>query len=179
VLSRYHPAQVALHWLSALFVLVAWLIGAFVFDALRHSDDALRLLALRAHMAAGLGVALVIALRLALRFALEQPPRATSGSAALDGLARGVHAALYVAALAVPASGLALAATKGLMPIVLGSSPAPLPGGLHDAPAREVHAAIATVLVSLVALHAFAALYHQFVRRDGLLARMWFVRETS
>ncbi|MBM3529390.1 MAG: hypothetical protein FJX62_14970 [Alphaproteobacteria bacterium] len=30
------------------------------------------------------------------------------------------------------------------------------------------------VLVALLALHVGAALYHHFVRRDGLLRRMWF-----
>jgi cytochrome b561 len=179
MVTRYHSSQVVLHWLSAALVLVAWLVGAFVFDAVRHSDQALRLLVLRTHMAAGLAVAFVIALRLALRFSLEQPPRATSGSVALDRLARGVHAALYVTALAMAASGTALAVTKGLMPIALGASQAPIPGGLHDAPAHEVHEAIGVVLVTLVALHAAAALYHQFVRGDGLLARMWFGHGTS
>jgi len=150
-----------------------------VFDAVRHSDQALRLLALRTHMAIGLTVAFLIALRLALRFALEPPPRVTSGSAALDRLAGGVHAALYVSVLAIVASGLALAVTKGLVPIVLGTSQAPIPGGIHDAPAHEVHEAIGAVLVALVVLHTLAALYHQFVRRDGLLGRMWFGQERS
>ena len=31
-----------------------------------------------------------------------------------------------------------------------------------------------TILLLLVLLHAGAALYHQFLRRDGLLGRMWF-----
>lgn len=179
MIARYHPTQVVLHWLSAVLVLIAWVIGAFVFDEVRQSTDALRLLALRAHIAAGLAAALVIALRIALRFALEQPSRATSGSAALDRLARGVHAALYVTVLAMVASGLALAVTKGLVPIVLGSSQAPIPGGIQHAPLREVHEAISVVLVALVVLHTLAALYHQFVRRDGLLTRMWFQQRSS
>jgi len=176
MLLRYHPSQVALHWLSAVLVLLAWAIGAIVFERVADSGRAAQLLALRAHMATGLAVAFVIALRLALRLALDQPPRATSGSAKLDALARAVHAGLYVAALAMPASGLALALSTGLAPIVLGQSQAPIPTGIHDAPALGVHAAIGVLLISLVVLHALAALYHQFVRRDRLLARMWFAR---
>ena len=33
---------------------------------------------------------------------------------------------------------------------------------------------IAKLLMALIALHLAAALYHQFVLKDGLLARMWF-----
>jgi len=179
MLARYHPSQVVLHWLSAVLVLLAWAIGALVFERVADSDGATRLLALRVHMAAGLTVAFVVALRLALRFALAQPPRATTGNARLDALARPVHAGLYAAALAMAASGLALAVTTGLPAIVLGRSQAPIPTGIHDAPAHAVHAAIGVVLISLVAVHALAAMYHQFVRRDRLLARMWFGRGRS
>lgn len=174
MLSRYHASQVVLHWLSALLVLLAWAIGALVFERVADSDSATRLLALRVHMAAGLTVGFVVALRLALRFALAQPPRATTGNAKLDALAPMVHAGLYLAALAMVASGLALAVTTGLPDIVLGRSRAPIPAGIHDAPVHAVHAAIGVLLISLVVLHLLAALYHQFVRRDRLLARMWF-----
>ena len=64
--------------------------------------------------------------------------------------------------------------STGLPPIVLGRSQAPIPAGIHDAPAHTVHAAIGVVLISLVAVHTLAALYHQFLRRDALLGRMWF-----
>jgi cytochrome b561 len=176
--ARYHPAQVVLHWLSAVLVIAAWVIGAFVFERISSAETAQKLLALRIHMTTGLTIALVVALRLALRFALESPPRATSGNALLDRIAPVVHAALYVAALSMAASGLALAVQAGLPAIVFGGADRPLPANLHKLAAREVHEVIGTILISLVALHAAAALYHHFVRRDGLLARMWFGAET-
>ena len=39
-------------------------------------------------------------------------------------------------------------------------------------PAEEVHQVLAYCLFGLAALHAAAALYHHFVRRDGVLVRM-------
>ena len=172
--ARYHPAQVVLHWLSAVLVISAWTIGALVFKRIPDTEAALKILALGVHMTTGLTIALVVALRLALRFTLASPPRATSGNALLDRLAPVVHAALYVAALAMAASGLALAVQAGLPAIVFGDADRPLPANLHKLAAREVHEVIGTILISLVALHAAAACYHQFVRRDRLLARMWF-----
>ncbi|WP_156943326.1 cytochrome b/b6 domain-containing protein [Ensifer sp. WSM1721] len=32
----------------------------------------------------------------------------------------------------------------------------------------------ANLLIGLLAFHAGAALYHHFIRRDGLLRRMWY-----
>ena len=39
---------------------------------------------------------------------------------------------------------------------------------------RAIHGQLANVLLALVALHILAALYHQFIRRDGLIGRMWY-----
>jgi cytochrome b561 len=39
-----------------------------------------------------------------------------------------------------------------------------------------VHGIVAKLLMLAIALHIGAALYHQFVRRDGLLSRMGFGR---
>jgi superoxide oxidase len=44
------------------------------------------------------------------------------------------------------------------------------PGVFH--PAEEVHQVLAYCLFGLAALHAAAALYHHFVRRNGVLLRM-------
>ncbi|KPK05148.1 MAG: hypothetical protein AMJ64_12160 [Betaproteobacteria bacterium SG8_39] len=173
-MSRYHPVQVVLHWLSAVLVIAAWVIGAIVFERLPSGESAPRVLLLGAHMATGLAIAFIVALRLALRLSLEQPAPATSGNPWLDRLAGVVHAALYAAALGMGASGLALAVQAGLPAIVFGNAQTPLPEDLGQFSARGVHAVIGTLLISLVALHAAAALYHHFVRKDGLLARMGF-----
>jgi cytochrome b561 len=40
-------------------------------------------------------------------------------------------------------------------------------------PTEEIHRYLAYALFTLAGLHVSAALWHQFIRRDGLLARMW------
>jgi cytochrome b561 len=40
-------------------------------------------------------------------------------------------------------------------------------------PTEDVHGYLAYALFALVGAHALAALWHQFIRRDGLLLRMW------
>jgi cytochrome b561 len=44
---------------------------------------------------------------------------------------------------------------------------------------REFHGLSWTALLVLILLHVAAALYHQFLRRDGLLSRMWFGRRAA
>jgi cytochrome b561 len=43
-------------------------------------------------------------------------------------------------------------------------------------PTEDIHGYLAYVLFALVGMHALAALWHHFVRRDGVLLRMWPAR---
>ena len=49
-----------------------------------------------------------------------------------------------------------------------------MPENLFVYPERAVHGNFAYVIAALVALHIGAALYHQFIRKDNLLSRMWY-----
>jgi cytochrome b561 len=40
-------------------------------------------------------------------------------------------------------------------------------------PTEDVHGYLAYALFALAGVHILAALWHHFVRRDGVLARMW------
>lgn len=61
-----------------------------------------------------------------------------------------------------------------MFPIVFGNSGEALPGDLTVLPQRVAHGLFARLLLALIVLHFAAALFHQFVRKDGLLDRMWF-----
>jgi cytochrome b561 len=55
----------------------------------------------------------------------------------------------------------------------------PLPADFDIHPSFVAHSLLATLLTALIALHVVAALYHQFVRKDALLRRMFFGRRLS
>lgn len=40
-------------------------------------------------------------------------------------------------------------------------------------PTEDIHGYLAYTLFALAGLHVLAALWHQYVRRDGVLQRMW------
>jgi cytochrome b561 len=171
--TRYHPALVGLHWFLAAFIVLALGLGMFVLKTIPNSSPQ-KLEALRAHMiGAGVILTLMIA-RFAIRLLTAKPEPATTGNPVLDRFARISHIAFYGLVAAMVATGLATALLAHLPSIVFGGSGAPLPQSFAIFPTRVIHGVIAKVFVALIAVHATAALYHQFVLRDRLLKRMWF-----
>jgi cytochrome b561 len=73
-------------------------------------------------------------------------------------------------------TGFATGRLAGLPEIVFAESGAPLPATFAAYPTFLAHFWLAVVLAGFVVLHVGAALYHQVVRKDGLLARMSFGR---
>jgi cytochrome b561 len=177
-MSRYHPALVFLHWLLAILLIVGLAVGTFVLDPILESDPA-KLDALRQHMIVGLVILALMLVRLIVRLRTSHPPEADIGVPTLNKLARWAHWALYIAVFGLIGSGIGMSILAGLPPIVFGGSGDPLPASFDDLPPRMAHGLFATLLALLIAGHVAAALYHQFVRKDGLLARMWFGERTG
>ncbi|MCZ7565530.1 MAG: cytochrome b/b6 domain-containing protein [Burkholderiales bacterium] len=170
--DRYHPLQAVLHWLSAAAILFALFMGMFSLSRIPNAETANKIFALRGHMALGIVIGAIMLLRLALRLTLAQPAPARSGSIWRDRLARTVHYGMYLAALGMAASGIAMALQTGLPGIVYAGSGAALPESFDALVPRRAHGVFARALFVLVALHLAGALYHQLVRRDRLMARM-------
>jgi cytochrome b561 len=84
-----------------------------------------------------------------------------------------VHVLFYVVVLGMIASGIGMMLLSGAAPLIFGGESALLPD-FWKYPQRIPHGIGARLLLALLALHAGAALYHHFIRRDGLLRRMWF-----
>jgi cytochrome b561 len=167
--ARYHPLLAGLHWLLALLIIGALTVG-FALASTGNSDPG-KVSVLRLHMMAGLSILVLMGFRFFVRMATRKPPRATTGYPELDILAPITHYGFYVLILLMAATGYWTASVAGLVPILLGSS-APLPQDFSVFPSFLAHGAIATILLSAIALHLSAALYHQFVRKDGLIKRM-------
>ncbi len=173
--ARYHPFLVALHWFLGAFLLLDLYLGTFLLKTIPNvSPDKLE--ALRAHMTGGIVILVLMSLRLVVRRASAKPPAATAGHVLLDRVAKASHFGLYALVFLMVATGIATALVSDLFAIVFAHSGAHLPATFDDVPTRVLHGYIAKALVALIALHIAAALYHQFVRGDGLLGRMWFGR---
>jgi cytochrome b561 len=173
--SRYHPVLVSLHWLLALLIVAALIVGFYWLGSIPNSDPQ-KISVLRLHMAGGILILVLMAIRFFVRMRTSLPPAATTGYPLLDRLAPITHYGFYVLVLLMVGTGYATAILAGLPAIVFDGSGDPLPPHLMIYPSLVAHSLIANLLVGLIALHVLAAFYHQFVRRDGLFRRMFFGR---
>ena len=177
-MARYHPALVALHWIMALMIIMALFFGKVLLSAMSNSDPA-KVEGLAGHMTIGLVLGGLLVLRLGVRLLSESPPHAKTGTAFLDRVGAATHWVMYLLVALMVASGIGIAMSTGLFPIVFGASGDPLPESFNGLAPRVAHGIVSTLLLALLALHVLAALYHQFVLRDGLFRRMWFGRRKS
>lgn len=165
--TRYGNVAITFHWLSALAIILA-LIGGLVMA--NSGDPATVRSILPIHI--GLGVlALVLTLgRIGWWIWGDRRPAPVGGlPAAQEWAARAVHGLLYVVILLMATSGIATVAISGAIPALLAGAPLP---DFSELIPRAVHGIMSKLLLVLLVAHIGAALWHQFVRRDHLLARM-------
>jgi cytochrome b561 len=172
--SKYNNIQVALHWLTALLIVLMLVMGHFVLEQTPNSDPG-KVDALRGHMMIGIGVLLLTLIRLVWRRKSAQPAHAATGNALLDKLGVAAHYGLNILALLVAASGIGIAILAGLPDIVFGGQGS-LPPDFSEYPPRLAHGILTKLLTALVLLHVIGGLWHQFFLKDSLFRRMWFGR---
>ena len=165
----YDGKTIALHWLTVLLVVGQWL-GAHAIDWFPRG--VLRTDMRSLHIVFGSFLAVLIVARLAWRWtrgrALLSPDHG-----ALKLAAAIVHALLYLLVVATVGLGLLNAWVRGDSLFGLVNLPKLAMGGkaLNDQ-VEHLHALAANAILVVAALHATAALWHQYWRRDGLLRRM-------
>lgn len=94
-------------------------------------------------------------------------------AAFLNGLGKVTHYALYLFVFLMAVSGVSLSLQAGLVQTVFGGVGS-LPADFFVFTACVLYKVIAPVLLLLILLHIGGALYHQFVIKDKLFARMSF-----
>lgn len=161
----------AIHWLGAGLVLLAYLISEFGEDMEEGASAGVDW-----HVFAGLALLLLFVPRLLAKFAASPlpitppPPRWSL----LPG--RLVTLALLLFVVVQPVLGILTVWSEGhALPIPL--TPWSLPPlivlgeGAEDM-LEEAHETLGTLFYAVIAMHAIAALWHHFIRRDTTLRRM-------
>lgn len=172
-MKRYHPALVAMHWIVAIMIFMALVIGGPMMADLKSTDPQ-KLSGLTGHMIWGSVVGALLIIRLITRFGTQKPPKADAKNGLLNMGAQVAHWGLYLLAMAMVASGLGIAASAGLFDIAFGGSGVPLPEDFSIYPPRVAHGIIGNLLLVLIVAHIAGWAYHQFILRDSLISRMWF-----
>ena len=167
--SRYGSIAIAIHWLTALAIVGMLFTGL---SAANMADDAAELALLRAHAVMGALIGVLTLFRILWFVAFDRRPADQPGMSSLQrGAAHAVHFGLYLVILIMVASGVGTIMLTGANLQLFGNAPLPLPD-FTLAPPFTVHGLVARMLIALLIGHIGAALYHQFIKRDRLLARM-------
>jgi len=169
-MKRYSTMMVLLHWVLAIFILGAIFMGAVVLDEM-ESTHPQKIILLQTHILVGMSILLLTVFRLYVRYTTPQPAALVSDKPVLDKIAKGIHHLLYLLTILTALAGVYLAASANL-PAVLLNHLGELPKDYEDFIAHEAHGLFADLLFFTILLHAAAALYHQFILKDGLLSRM-------
>jgi cytochrome b561 len=165
--SRYGTVAVAIHWTSALGIVVAFALGLMAAHA---SDPASVPTLVRGHVVIALAVVALTLLRILWWLVADRRPEPGPGQPRWQqAAAQTVHAALYVLILLMGTSGIATLVASGAVPALFAGTALPDFSGLIP---RLAHGIMSKLLLALLAAHVAAALYHQFIRRDRLMARM-------
>lgn len=168
--ASYDAIARGLHWCMAALIVAAFVLGLTVDVFPKSWEHAV----VETHKVIGIAILLLLLVRFGWRLT-HRAPASQESSAVLALAARAGHAALYVVMLIVPVIGLVYAIRRGqsfdfglfTLPPLQAAEPRDV-----TRPIREWHEWAAYALIALAGLHALAALWHHFIRKDNTLRRM-------
>ncbi len=159
-----------LHWLMAAMILTMLFVGVGMVAALQWRPMLVDL-----HRPLGIAILLLVLVRLCNRLRHRPPPLPADLPAWQAAAAHASHWVLYGLMLAMPLVGWSMLSAGGY-PIVMWSGVNLPPIVPHDpslyAALRNAHSLLAYALFATVVVHLSAALFHLWVRRDGVFQAM-------
>ena len=172
--ARYSRGAIALHWIIAVLIVLNFIV-AWMAEYAPKEDAAIMM---GNHKAIGITILTLTVLRIVWRLTHKAPPLLESLKAWEAALAKVTHGLFYLLMLAIPLAGWGLSSAygKGKPVSMFGLFDVPaLPVGSDKATVgmfHDLHEVTATLMLVLFVLHVGAALKHQFLDKDGTLARM-------
>jgi cytochrome b561 len=163
----YDPVTRGLHWATAGLIVTLWVMGQTTGWLPRGPA---RVDVWSVHVLLGFALACVLVARIVWRMGPGRSLPATAYGL-FNIVAKATHYALYALLIAVVTLGITNAFAHGLTMFNLWK----LPGGGDKAFTHMIngwHELAANMLVAVALLHAVAALFHHYMLKDGVLARM-------
>lgn len=178
---RYSAVAIALHWIIALAILGMIALGWYMGDLPNDAPNKAGLYQI--HKSIGVSILVLTVARILWRI-LNKPPEELPMEHKQALAARAVHIGFYALMVLMPLTGwiMVSASARGFPTIVFDLVQWPHLPFLPDLSADtkeaihplldNAHGKLAWVAFALLALHVLGALKHQFVDKDGLMARM-------
>lgn len=171
--SYYGTVAVTIHWLSALLIVALLASG---FRAGQMVDPIAKAEILRFHAPMGISILILTLARIIWWWRFDTKPVLIGDDPPWQKTsAKAVHILFYIVILGMAASGIGMFILSGAGLILFGGVEGVLPDFTDFVP-RIPHGLGARAMLALLILHAGAALYHHFIKRDSTLKRMWFHR---
>ena len=170
--ERYGAIMQAIHWLTAILVLAAFIVGEGGPESRVYAPerDAQRML----HESLGLAVLALVAIRIVWRLR-DRAPDAPPMPRWMARAAAAGHGLLYLLLIAVPLTAILGAWWEGhpVEAYLIGAIAPPF-SQAHDLGAwiTELHTWLGDAIIWLAGFHAAAALGHHFLLRDRVLLSM-------
>ena len=168
--QQFTTLQRALHWVMAICILAMLFIGVGMVSTVTPAYLTL----VSIHKPLGIAILVLALLRLVVRWRFGAPALPRDMPEPMKLAARLSHVAFYVLMIAMPLLGWAMLSAGDYPVIVAGlhlpaiMSPNP---GLHSL-LWNAHKLLAFCFFALFLLHLAAALFHAWVRRDGVYEAM-------
>jgi cytochrome b561 len=174
--TRFPVRSRILHWLTAVLVFAALLIG---FAMVNSVGSYAALLAV--HMTIGVAILAIVIVRIVNRFTAK-PPNWPPTIGPVEGkIIANSERLMYLLLVAQPLAGWAMVSASGRSVVVFGlhlPRIAPFDDGLFFV-LRQTHSVLAYLLVVVIAAHVSGVLMHTVALRDRILSRMTFGLRTA
>jgi superoxide oxidase len=170
--SRYPTLMIFLHWLTLILIV---LVVLTVLGRELVETKATRQLLLGIHQSLALLIPLLAVTRFGIRLRQRQRIPRYDWDMVQDFLVKRVHGLLYLGMLLIPILGWALVNAKGHDASLLWILPLPeLTAADMDVADQlaEWHETAAWLFLGLIGLHALAALWHHYHKKDDVLRAM-------
>ena len=153
----YSTLQISLHWLIAALVAFQIIFGEGMTNVRDAAEEGVTPSSVDfavsiGHYWFGIAILVLVLVRLGVRLNQGVPPRPVATPSLIDWAAKLVHWAFYVMLFAMP--------VLGLLTVYVSDS------------FGDIHKLGKPIFIALIAIHVLAALFHQFIKRDGTLRRM-------
>ena len=173
--TRYRPGAVAFHWTTFVLVVVVGVLG-LLHDSWPKQTQASWI---NIHALLGLLLFAVLVARFWYRSRHAPPALPTNAGGLARRFSSPVHFTLYALLFITPVIGVVTFVYHGR---VFDFGIFQVDFGIKKNraifhPTEDIHGYLAYAIFGLAGLHALAALWHQFVLRDGVLGRMWPARD--
>ncbi|MDP3737204.1 MAG: cytochrome b/b6 domain-containing protein [Hyphomonadaceae bacterium] len=178
--QRYTAVAIALHWTIAILI-IGMIAFGWTLNSMEYGPGSPKTALVQIHKSIGITILLLSVARLTWRL-MNPPPAEPPMPQWQKLLATAVHVALYVLIIAMPLTGWIMASASVAHDTrFFGTFEMTLPG-FSGLPAETrkpiedsfhgIHNTLAWVIIAMLALHIAGAVKHQFIDKDGLLARM-------